>query len=126
MDYRIKLIIGLATVGLVTGCAGEYVYRAPPAPQDEVRPEQPDAVAVWIGGYWDWDHGDYHWVPGYWDEHPRGEWIAPRWDHDSRGYHFVKGHWDNRREGERYGHQGDRDQNRDRNRNRGDTDQGGY
>ena len=43
------------------------VPRQPPAPIEEMPPEQkPDGKVIWLGGYWAWDEdrNDFLWVSG--------------------------------------------------------------
>ena len=52
----------------------------PPAPQVEVVPVVPYAGAIWLGGYWGFGGGRYHWVPGRWDRPRVGfVWAPHRW-----------------------------------------------
>ncbi len=102
-----------------------YATIAPPRRHRERRTERPDADAVWVAGYWDWQGAQWAWVPGRWD-HPenRGAWVQPRYMREGDGYRYEPGHWSSQRviEGEQYRqereHRRDRehrDEDRDRN-----------
>lgn len=65
----------------------------PPASQVEVVPVVPFAGAIWLGGYWGWGGGRYHWVPGRW-ERPRVGfvWAPYRWV-PFGGHWQLRGGW---------------------------------
>ncbi len=73
------------------------VPKQPPAPIDELPPEQkPDGDVVWIGGYWAWDDDrrDFLWVSGIWRALPPGKhWIAGYWRQDAGQWFWVPGFW---------------------------------
>src|SRR5437588_3207778 len=56
--------------------AGPVVPGQPPAPVEELPPEQrPEGEDVqWVPGYWQWDaeRGEFLWVSGSWREPPPG------------------------------------------------------
>src|SRR4051794_5307757 len=63
---------------------GVVVNKLPPAPIDEVPPDQkPEGDNVqWIPGYWGWDgeQKDYLWVSGFWRAPPPGRrWLPGHW-----------------------------------------------
>jgi hypothetical protein len=69
---------------------------APPPLQTEVIPVAPSPVSVWIGGYWGWGGGNYHWVPGRWERPPHAGWgwQPHRWQQGPRGgWQMRGGHW---------------------------------
>lgn len=73
---------------------------APPAPIDELPPDQrPDGINVtWIPGYWLWDDevNDFLWISGIWRDVPPGrEWIAGYWIRAGGAYQWIPGYWDN-------------------------------
>jgi hypothetical protein len=84
------------------------VEVAPPAPPEEVRPQQPFDGAVWIPGFWHWQEGRHVWVAGRWSPQPAGyRWQEQRWEHRKDGkWQEHWGHWDHREH--------DRDDDQDR------------
>lgn len=73
---------------------------APPPLQTEVIPVAPSPVSVWIGGYWGWGGGGYHWTPGRWERPPHAGWgwQPHRWQPGPRGgWQMHGGHWGPRR-----------------------------
>ncbi len=90
-----------------------YTEVAPPAPLVEVRPAPPYGGAIWIGGYWNWNHRRYHWVGGRWDRPRHGyAWHAPRWQRQGHRWAVHTGGW-RRYGGDRYDRY-DRGDRRDR------------
>ena len=78
--------------------AGEVVLEAPPAPIEELPPEEkPEGEYVWwIPGYWSWDDEEnrYVWVSGLWRVIPPGlEWTPGYWTQTDGGYQWVSGFW---------------------------------
>ena len=77
---------------------GVVVNKQPPAPVEEVPPEEKfegDNVS-WIPGYWAWDDeaGDFLWVSGIWrDEPPGRDWVPGEWQKAQAGYQWVPGYW---------------------------------
>jgi hypothetical protein len=74
------------------------VNRQPPAPLDEMPPEdRPEGDVVWINGYWAWDDDrqDYLWVSGCWRAAPPGkDWVAGYWrEADQNQWQWVPGFW---------------------------------
>lgn len=61
------------------------VAEQPPPPRTIIvsRPPPPWPDAVWVGGYWTWNNGQFFWVTG--------RWIAPR-----TGYVYVQPQWHRR------------------------------
>ncbi|MBM3993497.1 MAG: hypothetical protein FJ303_05010 [Planctomycetes bacterium] len=78
------------------------IAKKPPAPIDELPPEErPEGDVVWIGGYWAWDddRADYLWVSGCWRAKPDGkEWVPGYWREVGANYQWVGGFWTNARE----------------------------
>ena len=77
---------------------GPIIDREPPAPIEEIPPEQkPDDDDVqWIPGYWAWDDGrdDFLWVSGFWRTPPPGRiWIPGNWERMADGWRWVPGFW---------------------------------
>lgn len=77
---------------------GPVVPKAPPAPVEELPPNQkPEGAAVqWIPGYWSWDDGrnDYVWVSGIWRDVPPGRnWVPGYWGQVQGGYQWTPGFW---------------------------------
>jgi hypothetical protein len=77
---------------------GTVVPREPPAPIDEVAPEQkPDGDDVqWLSGYWAWDDDrtDYLWVSGLWrDAPPERHWVPGAWQEVEGGWMWSPGFW---------------------------------
>lgn len=76
------------------------VTVAPPAPVDELPPEEaPTGDDVqWISGYWGWDaeSTDYIWVSGVWRDVPPGRrWVPGYWAEATGGFQWVSGFWTN-------------------------------
>lgn len=72
-----------------------YVRLAPPPPLRPRIPPRPNAIAVWIEGYWRWASADYVWTDGFWDTHPPAGkvWAPGRWIHTNRGWYRRPGEW---------------------------------
>ena len=78
--------------------ASEIVKKEPPAPIDEVPPDQrPEGDnVIWIPGYfaWDDDRGDFLWVSGVWRNVPPGQtWVAGYWNKVADGWQWTSGFW---------------------------------
>jgi hypothetical protein len=78
--------------------AGPVIPQAPPAPIQEMPPDQkPEGANVqWISGYWAWDDArrDYLWVSGVWRNIPPGrEWVPGYWHEVPGGVQWVSGVW---------------------------------
>ena len=72
---------------------GPVTEVQPPPSQVEVVPVVPFAGAIWLGGYWGWGGGRYHWVPGRWDR-PRAGFIwAPHIWVPFQGRWQLRGGW---------------------------------
>ena len=79
--------------------AAFMISRRPPAPLDEIVPDQkPEGVHVlWIPGYWSWDgdRNDFIWVSGCWRAvPPNNSWVPGYWAQSARGYQWIAGFWD--------------------------------
>jgi hypothetical protein len=77
---------------------GIVVPKAPPAPIEEVPPDQkPEGANVaWIPGYWGWDddRSDYLWVSGIWRALPPGrQWVPGYWGQSGQGFQWTSGYW---------------------------------
>jgi hypothetical protein len=77
---------------------GPVVSAQPPAPLEELPPEQrPDGANVqWMPGYWQWDdsRNDFIWVSGIWRDLPPGEqWVPGDWQQVQGGWQRVGGFW---------------------------------
>ena len=78
--------------------AGFAITRQPPAPLEEMIPEQkPEGNHVlWIPGYWNWDtdRSDFIWISGCWRAVPPNcSWIPGYWATSAGGYQWVAGFW---------------------------------
>lgn len=78
--------------------AGPAVPKAPPAPVEELPPEQqPEGNDIeWIPGYWAWDgeENNFLWVSGFWRDAPPGrKWIPGTWQEAEDGWHWTPGFW---------------------------------
>jgi hypothetical protein len=78
--------------------AGFVIKHAPPAPINEIAPEQkPEGDNVlWIPGYWSWDNdsNNFLWVSGCWRAVPPGtSWVPGYWAAVRGGYQWVAGFW---------------------------------
>lgn len=78
--------------------ANQTVAQVPPAPIEELPPEQRPAGEniTWIPGYWAWDseRSDFVWVSGLWRAIPPGrEWVPGYWAAVSGGWQWVAGYW---------------------------------
>jgi hypothetical protein len=74
------------------------VPKQPPAPIDEVPPDQQPAGdnVQWIPGYWAWDdeRADFIWVSGFWrDVPPQHAWVPGYWAQVEGGWQWVPGYW---------------------------------
>ncbi len=77
---------------------GAEVPRQPPAPIEELPPDQrPEGANVqWLPGYWayDADAKDFIWISGCWRAAPPGRrWLPGHWQNTDRGWIFVSGFW---------------------------------
>jgi hypothetical protein len=77
---------------------GPVIPKAPPAPVDEIPPDQkPEGENVgWIPGYWAWDEDakDFLWVSGFWRTLPPDrKWVPGYWTKVEGGYQYVSGFW---------------------------------
>jgi hypothetical protein len=77
---------------------GPVVPKQPPAPIEEMPPDQKPAGddVVWIPGYWAWDDGrnDFLWVSGLWRQPPPGrQWVPGYWNQVEGGFQWVPGAW---------------------------------
>jgi hypothetical protein len=77
---------------------GPVADKAPPAPIDELPPDQkPEGNDIeWIPGYWAWDGEgkDYLWVSGFWRDMPPGrQWVPGTWQEAADGWHWTPGFW---------------------------------
>jgi hypothetical protein len=92
-----KLLPLAAGLSLLTGCVVEQSApgpEAPPPPQAEVIPPQPDMTFAWTPGYWDW-RGRWVWTHGYWGPrpHPGAVWVRGSWVHRGHRDVWVRPHW---------------------------------
>lgn len=81
---------------------GLVVSRPPPAPINEIPPDQcPEGDDVsWISGYWGWDddRSDFIWVSGIWRNMPPDRQFVPGyWREVQGGHQWVSGFWQIRR-----------------------------
>ena len=98
---RVRCVVPAIALALAVACAPPprpgrlYVERRPPPVRYEVLGVAPSRSAVWVGGYWRWERGDYAWVPGRWEVPGAGfrSWSPSRWAYDRRGWYFIDGHW---------------------------------
>lgn len=77
---------------------GVVVTTQPPAPVEELAPEQkPEGEnVVWIPGYWAWDdeQSRFFWVSGTWRNTPPGRrWVPGFWNPVAGGHQWVSGYW---------------------------------
>jgi len=77
---------------------GPVVAKPPPAPIEELPPDQRPAGdnVQWLPGYWSWDEErtDFVWVSGFWRVPPPGRvWIAGSWRQAPGGSQWVQGFW---------------------------------
>jgi WXXGXW repeat (2 copies) len=78
--------------------ASPVISKQPPAPIDEMPPEQkPEGDdVVWIAGYWAWDDDsrDFIWISGFWrDAPPSRNWVPGHWQQVDQGWQWVSGFW---------------------------------
>jgi hypothetical protein len=102
-----KIFATAALIGLMTalgGCAARVgvpppvlVSTPPPPPPAvvEVQPIVPFLGAVWIGGYYEYRHNNYHWRSGRYVRPPhRGaRWVPGYWRHHRGGWGWHDGRW---------------------------------
>lgn len=87
-----------AEMVLTNPTPGMIVNRQPPAPIEEIPPEQrPEGDNfVWIPGYWAWDdtRNDFLWVSGTWRAAPPdARWVPGYWTQVPNGYQWTSGYW---------------------------------
>lgn len=78
--------------------AGGLVPKIPPAPVEELPPDQKPAGdnVQWIPGYWHFDEErtDYIWISGFWRVPPPGRvWLPGSWREMRGGWQWVHGFW---------------------------------
>jgi len=94
---RASIITAMALIVIATifaGCA--VTVRTPPPPAlVEVRPVVPFVGAVWIGGYYTYEHNRYVWIPGRYAKPPRRDmhWVPGYWKEHHRGWKWTQGYW---------------------------------
>jgi hypothetical protein len=74
------------------------VPKQPPAPIDELPPEQRPAgdIVLWMPGYWGWDEdrADFVWVSGFWRvPPPRRQWVPGSWQKLANSWQWTAGFW---------------------------------
>jgi hypothetical protein len=77
---------------------GAIIAKAPPAPIEELPPDQKPAGTnvQWISGYWAWDTDtkDFLWVSGIWRVPPPGRhWVPGHWQPVDTGWLWDSGFW---------------------------------
>jgi hypothetical protein len=77
---------------------GPLAPKAPPAPIEELPPDQkPEGDNVqWIPGYWSWDdeRTEFIWVSGFWRSPPPGrQWVPGTWHEINGQYQYTAGFW---------------------------------
>jgi hypothetical protein len=77
---------------------GPLVPKQPPAPLDELPPDQKPAGdnVIWLPGYWSWDaeREDYIWISGFWRATPPNRaWMPGSWRKVGEGWQWVSGFW---------------------------------
>ncbi len=78
--------------------AGVLVPKIPPAPVEELPPDQKPAGdnVQWIPGYWHFDEErtDFIWISGFWRVPPPGRvWLPGSWREMRGGWQWVHGFW---------------------------------
>ncbi|MGH8024084.1 MAG: YXWGXW repeat-containing protein [Limisphaerales bacterium] len=93
-----RLVSLAAGLALFAGCATQQAPpqgpEAPPPPESEVIPPQPNMTFVWTPGYWDW-RGRWVWAHGYWGPrlHPGAIWIRGHWFYRGHHRYWMRPHW---------------------------------
>jgi hypothetical protein len=77
---------------------GTVVTQQPPAPIDEMPPDEKPAGdnVQWIPGYWAWDAdtNNFDWVSGFWRDVPPGRrWLPGHWQQVEQGWVWISGFW---------------------------------
>lgn len=77
---------------------GPMAPQAPPAPVDELPPDQKPAGdnVQWVPGYWQWDDekNEFLWVSGFWRQAPPGRtWIPGQYARMDKGWQWTAGYW---------------------------------
>lgn len=77
---------------------GAVVTKQPPAPIDELPPDEKPAGdnVQWIPGYWAWDadSSNFIWVSGFWRDVPPGRrWMPGHWQEVEQGWVWITGFW---------------------------------
>jgi hypothetical protein len=77
--------------------AGPVIVKAPPAPVEEIPPDQaPQGNMQWIPGYWAWDDDrkDFIWISGVWRQPPPDrQWVPGQWVQVANGWQWTAGMW---------------------------------
>jgi hypothetical protein len=78
--------------------AGPIIPKKPPAPVDELPPEQKPAGdnVTWMPGYWSWDtdRADFIWISGFWRVPPPDRtWMPGGWRQAGDAWQWVSGFW---------------------------------
>ncbi len=70
------------------------VMAPPPVAMQEQPGARPDAVSIWVAGYWHWAGEKYVWIPGHWDHAPSGTvWSGPRYSIREGSSYYEPGGW---------------------------------
>lgn len=95
MKNYIRSLTIVSMVLLSGSCAPAYV-SSEPTYVEVVRPQQPSAVHIWIGGGWTYNRHTRNYVQrnGYWAKPKRGRsYHEGYWRKSRRGSVWVNGHW---------------------------------
>lgn len=100
---RWTLIVLLAVGGCSVSASVSYqastttvrVPKAPPAPQEETRPEQTEAGTEWCPGSWHWQGDAWVWVGGEWKKPPSAgqTWQPSVVTEVAGGFDYTPGRW---------------------------------
>lgn len=96
---RLIYIASLAAIAFIFyACTGSYVATEPTYTEN-VRPQAPSNLHVWINGEWTWNRQTQGYVQrdGYWSKPSRNRtYVAGHWRVSPRGHVWIPGHWQRR------------------------------
>ena len=93
----LKIIMVIAVALSFSAADAQFVVkvRPPMPPVVTVRPPRPSPVHVWVGGEYQWNHGNYEYREGHWDRPAdrRHGWVEGHWRRGRGGWYWQPGHW---------------------------------
>jgi hypothetical protein len=88
----------------INSCVAGYV-RTEPVYVENIKPEPPSALHIWIDGDWGWNSQSHKYIQkaGYWEKPRRGQiFVTGHWQTTPRGRFWSKGYWQRQSRQERH------------------------